>query len=99
MPHVNTIQSVVGRRTPEVRFLDRKSEKRIAIYWSDPLSCRYMEQIWRLANANATGVCAVSGTQIHPGEPVYRPAYAEPRPRNHEAMIAEQALHDIESAT
>ncbi|MFM0658064.1 DUF3331 domain-containing protein [Paraburkholderia sediminicola] len=67
------------------------SGERLLVRWVESGKCHFGEQRWRLGVAIRAGVCALSGRNIRRGETVYRPA-ERPRPPNHAAMIAPEAL-------
>lgn len=76
-----------------IKILDRPSAQTLTVYWSDPQTCHYQDQLWRLAHAKAAGSCALSRLLIKSGEPVYRPKKRGGlTPANHNAMIAAASL-------
>lgn len=76
---------------PVVRWIDWVNEKTVLLSWSDALSGRYGEQIWKKSGAKRSGRCVLSGRWIVRGEPVFRPQ-GRPRPRNAWAMISADSL-------
>jgi Domain of unknown function (DUF3331) len=70
-----------------IALLDRPSSRTITVSWSDPRGCKYGEQVWRLAVAKRSGICALSGLTIIAGDAIYRPAKVEPPPSNAAAMM------------
>ncbi|TCF96965.1 hypothetical protein BZM26_34470 [Paraburkholderia strydomiana] len=69
-------------------LLDRPGRRTATVSWSDPRCCRYGEQLWRLATAKRSGICALSGQGIAAGDVIYHPAKVEPPPANAAAMLA-----------
>ncbi|MFM0698272.1 DUF3331 domain-containing protein [Paraburkholderia sediminicola] len=67
------------------------SGDRLLVRWVESGKCHFGEQRWRLGIASRSGTCALSGQYIRRGQMVYRPA-ERPRPPNHTAMIAPEAL-------
>ncbi|MBF3419106.1 DUF3331 domain-containing protein [Burkholderia cepacia] len=59
---------------------------RVVARWVEPGGSHYGEQIWRPRIATRFGVCAYSGKNISPGDPIFRPT-GRPRPSNATAMI------------
>lgn len=45
----------------------------LSIYWSDPQTGHYAEQIWRAGLARVGGFCVLSGRVIVQGDQVFRP--------------------------
>ncbi|WP_222944948.1 DUF3331 domain-containing protein [Paraburkholderia sp. 31.1] len=70
-----------------IALLDRPSPRTATVSWSDPRCCKYGEQLWRLATAKRSGICALSGQGIAAGDVIYRPAKVEPPPANAAAMM------------
>ncbi|MBI0361343.1 DUF3331 domain-containing protein [Burkholderia oklahomensis] len=70
-----------------IALLDRPSPRTATVSWSDSRGCRYGEQVWRLATAKRSGICALSGQDIAAGEAIYRPTKVEPPPANAAAMM------------
>jgi hypothetical protein len=58
------------------------------IEWGDPTSGRLGHQLWRLGKATRQERCAVSGSVVLKGQPIYRPQQGHDRPRNGEAIIS-----------
>jgi len=70
-----------------ITLLERISPKTATVSWSDPRGCKYGEQIWRVATARRSGICALSGQAIAAGDAIYRPTKANPPPTNAAAMM------------
>lgn len=70
-----------------IALLDRPSPRTATVSWSDPRGCKYGEQVWRLATAKRSGICALSGQGIAAGEAIYRPTKVKPPPANAAAMM------------
>ncbi|MBC8732646.1 DUF3331 domain-containing protein [Paraburkholderia sp. UCT2] len=70
-----------------IALLDRPSPRTATVSWSDPRYCKYGEQLWRLATAKRSGICALSGQGIAAGDVIYRPAKVEPPPANAAAIM------------
>jgi hypothetical protein len=75
-----------------IALLDRISPRTVAVSWSDPQRCKYGEQIWRLATARRSGICALSGQRIDAGDAVYRPSKSASPPANAAAMMLANAI-------
>src|SRR5471032_684330 len=45
----------------KVSLLERSTSSTVTISWRDPTSCSYGAQIWRVASAKVSGICALSG--------------------------------------
>ncbi|TCG04444.1 hypothetical protein BZM27_40840 [Paraburkholderia steynii] len=82
-----------------VRLLDRPSSTTAILSWSDPTSCRYAYQCWRVSRAESTGICVLSGAAIAKGDEVYKPRLSGTRPRNANAMILRRMLDRPVSVT
>ncbi|WP_413195098.1 DUF3331 domain-containing protein [Pararobbsia alpina] len=76
----------------DVKVLERLSDVTAAVTWHDPTLCNYESQIWREGTARITGLCALTGVRIVPGEPIYRPIG---QPANAGAMIRSVAIGPI----
>jgi Domain of unknown function (DUF3331) len=75
-----------------IALLDRPSPRTATVSWSDPRGCKYGEQVWRLATAKRSGICALSGEGIAAGDAIYRPTKVEPPPANAAAMMLATAV-------
>ncbi|CDY79776.1 hypothetical protein BGLT_02458 [Caballeronia glathei] len=75
-----------------VRVIERPSSATALVYWSDPGTCHYGYQGWRVTTATGEGVCSLSGTPIHRGDAIYRPSQRDPKPQNASAMILAAAM-------
>jgi hypothetical protein len=80
----------------KVSLIERTTSSTVTIAWRDPTSCFYGAQIWRLASAKASGVCALTGQRIRRGDRIFHPHRSKPVPVNARAMILESALNAIE---
>jgi hypothetical protein len=70
-----------------ITLLDRPSPRTATVSWSDPRGCKYGEQVWRVATAKRSGICALSGQGIAAGDAIYRPTKVDPPPANADAMM------------
>ncbi|WP_392396122.1 DUF3331 domain-containing protein [Paraburkholderia caledonica] len=70
-----------------INLLDRPSRRTATVSWRAPRGCNYCEQVWRLATAQCSGICVLSGQGIAAGNAIYRPTKVEPPPANAGAMI------------
>lgn len=75
-----------------IALLDRISPRTATVSWSDPQGCKYGEQVWRLATARQSGICALSGQPIAAGDAIYRPSKAVTPPANAAAMMLATAI-------
>jgi hypothetical protein len=80
----------------KVSLIERTTSSTVTIAWRDPTSCFYGAQIWRLASAKVSGICALSGQRIRHGDRIFHPLRSKPVPVNARAMILESALNAIE---
>ncbi|MGX7002379.1 DUF3331 domain-containing protein [Caballeronia sp. KNU42] len=75
-----------------VSLLERTSSLTVTIAWRDSTSCSYGAQIWMVANAKVSGVCAMSGAQIKRGDRIFHPRHSRDAPMNARAMILASAI-------
>lgn len=87
-----------ARRAVAVSFVERQTATTVSIAWRDATHCSYGDQVWKTARARISGVCAVSGRPVEPGDPIYRPGPTRPVPLNAGAMILASVLEQIEEA-
>jgi hypothetical protein len=80
----------------KVSLIERTTSSTVTIAWRDATSCFYGAQIWRVASAKVSGICALSGEQIRHGDRIFHPQRSKPAPVNARAMILESALNAIE---
>jgi hypothetical protein len=80
----------------KVSVVERSTVSTVIIAWRDPTSCFYGAQIWRIASARVSGICALSGQRIRRGDRIFHPRRSTPVPVNIRAMILESALNAIE---
>jgi len=80
----------------KVSLIERTTSSTVTIAWRDPTSCFYGAQIWRIASAKVSGICALSGQRIRRGDRIFHPRPCKPAPVNARAMILESALNAIE---
>ena len=80
----------------KVSLIERTTSFTVSIAWRDPTSCFYGAQIWRVASAKVSGICALSGQRIRRGDRIFHPQLSKPAPVNARAMILESALNAIE---
>ncbi|KMQ81174.1 hypothetical protein BPMI_01864c [Candidatus Burkholderia pumila] len=76
-----------------VNVLERPSSTTAVIAWHDATRCSYGDQTWRTSRARKSGICAMSGRSIVPGDVVYRPSRRS-APCNAHAMILASVLED-----
>lgn len=79
-----------------VSLIERTTPFTVTIAWRDATSCFYGAQIWRVANAKVSGICALSGQRIRRGDRILRPQRSRRAPVNARAMILESVLNTIE---
>ncbi|MCC8404648.1 DUF3331 domain-containing protein [Paraburkholderia sp. MMS20-SJTN17] len=90
------VESKASTQSAAIKLLERISESRVLISWSDPTSCRYGAQTWVLCVARCSGNCALSGVGIHPGEEVFRPVQrSRVSPINASAMILAKTMCEV----
>ncbi|WP_279636277.1 DUF3331 domain-containing protein [Paraburkholderia hospita] len=64
------------------------SEHTLSMFWSDPRTGHYSDQIWRLGFARIDGFCALSGKPIAEGDQIFRPLRSLMRaPSNGDRMV------------
>ncbi|MGF6781351.1 DUF3331 domain-containing protein [Paraburkholderia sp. GAS334] len=80
----------------KVSLIERTTSLTVTIAWWDPTSCFYGAQIWRVASAKVSGICALSGQRIRRGDRIFHPQRSKAAPVNARAMILESALNAIE---
>ncbi|AXK67078.1 DUF3331 domain-containing protein [Burkholderia sp. IDO3] len=68
----------------------------LLVRWVESGRLHYGEQKWRRTLARRDGRCAYSGRTIVQGEAVFRPT-GRPRPANHLAMIAADAIAALDA--
>ena len=81
-----------------VRVIERPSSATAIVYWSDPGTCHYGYQGWRVTTATSDGACALTDAPIHRGDPVYRPSQRDPKPQNASAMILAASMPQDETS-
>jgi hypothetical protein len=81
-----------------VRVIERPRSATAIVYWSDPGTCHYGYQGWRVTTATSDGACALTGAPIHRGDPVYRPSQRDPKPQNASAMILAASMPQDETS-
>jgi hypothetical protein len=88
-----------SRPFPEavVRVIERPSSATAIVYWSDPGTCHYGYQGWRVTTATSEGACALTGAPIRRGDSVYRPSQRDPKPQNASAMILAASMPQDET--
>ncbi|WP_425497869.1 DUF3331 domain-containing protein [Paraburkholderia ultramafica] len=82
-------------RKAAASVIDRPSSSSATISWCDPTSCRYVEQVWRASIARISGICALSGARINPGDAIYKPGRARSTPANADEMILSSVVNDV----
>ncbi|SEF05577.1 protein of unknown function [Burkholderia sp. WP9] len=81
---------------PRLSLIERTTSLTVTIAWRDSTSCFYGAQIWRVAKARVSGICALSGQRIRRGDRIFHPQRSKPEPVNARAMILESVLNAIE---
>jgi hypothetical protein len=79
-----------------IEIVERCSPTDIVVYWRDPTSGRYGEQLWRQTTARRRNICALSGAEIRRGDPVYRPFARGYVPANANWVVLASAVQQIE---
>ncbi|MBZ5790702.1 DUF3331 domain-containing protein [Burkholderia contaminans] len=78
------------------RILERLSRSTISVSWQDPTSCRYADQIWKVAIARRPGICALTHAAIEVGDLIYRPVRARhTNPVNLNFLILATVVEDV----
>jgi hypothetical protein len=86
-------QKTADVRTFTVTVVEALSNSLFALCWHDSTFCNYEEQVWAPCAAPAPGRCALSGTYVKRGDPVYRPRIrGRVIPLNRDAMILASEL-------
>lgn len=80
---------------PGFTVVERCDERDIVISWQDSTRGRLGDQRWRLGTASASGVCAMSGGQVRPGDRVYRPLRRVSKSANPGDMILATAIDSV----
>ncbi|RKE35742.1 uncharacterized protein DUF3331 [Paraburkholderia sp. BL23I1N1] len=89
----NCALPVMGQRFEvQVHVIDRPSQSTATVIWRDPTRCSYGDQVWHASRARVSGVCAMSGRAIQPGDAIYKPRPCRPAPLNTGAMILRTVL-------
>ncbi|CAN7665164.1 DUF3331 domain-containing protein [Paraburkholderia sp. SIMBA_054] len=79
-----------------VSVLEQLSSKSLSVYWSDPRSGHYANQVWRIGIARINAFCALSGMPICRGDAVYRPRVSPSYlPANHNRMILAAVVPEL----
>jgi len=82
-----------------VSVLEQLSSKSLSVYWSDPRSGHYANQVWRIGIARIDAFCALSGMPICRGDAVYRPRVSPSYlPANHNRMILAAVVPELPKA-
>ena len=58
---------------PKVTVIERLTEATVSVSWSDSVSGRFGEQIWRAGFARHESYCVLTGTPIRRGDAIFRP--------------------------
>lgn len=96
-PHVAPAEAERPFPGAVVRVIERPSGATAIVYWSDPGTCHYGYQGWRVTTAAIDGACALTGLPIHRGDSVYRPSQRDPKPQNSAAMILSSSMPENET--
>jgi hypothetical protein len=75
-----------------ISLVEWTSSSTVTIAWRDSTSCSYGAQIWMVANAKVSGICAMSGARINRGDRIFHPRHSKPAPVNASAMILASAI-------
>jgi hypothetical protein len=97
----STVEREHGRSTLKknvrVSFVERLGEKSVSITWHDSTAACYGEQPWKQKCARSSGMCALTGLAIRPGDQVYGLASrTSVRPLNCTQMILAAVVEDLE---
>ncbi|MFM0092976.1 DUF3331 domain-containing protein [Paraburkholderia sediminicola] len=79
-----------------VSLIERTSSSTVTIAWRDATSCSYGAQIWQVAKAKVSGICAMSGARIKRGDRIFHPRHSKPAPVNARAMVLASAIEGVE---
>jgi hypothetical protein len=90
--HGSTLDTSRAKAKPFVRVIDRPTALTVTLDWRDATKCCYREQLWVATRARVSGLCAMSGAPILPGDDIFRPRPSRPVPRNVGAMILASAV-------
>ncbi|WP_051180597.1 DUF3331 domain-containing protein [Caballeronia insecticola] len=74
-------------RDIHVAIIERITSCTMTVRWSDPMTGRYDEQIWRTAKARWPSFCSLTGLPIHPRDEVFKPVSQGKIPFNCNQMI------------
>lgn len=90
------VQPTTPRPSLKVSIVERLTHCTASICWHDATACSYVDQVWREGVARQSGVCALTGHGILPGDAIYRPINTAGTPLNHGAMILARCVEDYE---
>jgi hypothetical protein len=78
-----------------ISIVERLTARTLSVYWSDPRSGHYGDQIWRIGLARVDSHCVLTGLPIRRGDPIFRPRlFGSYRPANSHRMILASAAFD-----
>ncbi|MDN7875202.1 DUF3331 domain-containing protein [Burkholderia aenigmatica] len=80
-----------SRYSATIDILDQPTSSTVVLSWRDSTGGHYGYQNWHKGYARRSGVCAMSGMPIIPGDEIFRPSVRNGRPTNWSAMIL--AIH------
>ncbi|GAB6852420.1 DUF3331 domain-containing protein [Paraburkholderia kururiensis] len=85
------------RRSVSLSVIERPTSTTVTIAWRDATHCSYGDQLWHVARARRSGICAMSGRAIRRGDLVYHPRRSRPKPLNDGAMILASVLCEVDA--
>ncbi|WP_322012217.1 DUF3331 domain-containing protein [Paraburkholderia sp. J12] len=77
-----------------LHIVEHSSDSAITVCWRDATSGCYGEQIWKRVLSRTRSTCALSGSQIHRGDEVFRPWARGCKPVNVSLMILASKVVD-----
>ncbi|WP_227747287.1 DUF3331 domain-containing protein [Paraburkholderia franconis] len=91
---------IAEARPAHVSIVAQLSSQTLSVYWSDPQSGHYADQVWRLGIAHRPSNCVLTGMPIHLGDTVFRPHASETRvPVNRHRMILAAAVRPLDEVS
>jgi hypothetical protein len=89
------------RRPATMSVMERMSEHTATVFWSDPQSGHYAEQIWRRGYAQKDSFSALTGAPILQGDVIFRPrtSLSGVIPGNWDRMILESEVLPFRKAS
>ena len=89
-----TLEHVTAEPTAaRISIVEQLTSRTLSVYWSDPLSGHYADQVWRKGVARRASFCVLTGMPIHPGDSVFQPRTCETYvPANRDRMLLAAAV-------